>query len=569
MSLVDLTVARHPVVDTGSQTITTIAALRTTEPSSDRQRVTLLEHTAGTRKGGGQFRAVLAGSSYTDNNGTVIKTPGGAAWVRINADIVNPLMFGALGDGATNDSVALNRAGTYATRVIDLLGLTYGVGSTWYLEATTPKVVKNGGLKYLTALGTGPMMRYKNAAHEMYNVDFDGGGSTTSTGLIWEGGNALRGVRGGVVQDCSFRYTGGSGIAVSYDGANNTVGSFGVIKRVTFNHCGLTGVGNGRCCLLLDGVSNFTVSDIVGIDCNWGIYVRNDFNNPLLSRATNNTISRVNLKGQGLNSTAYPDAQGISCSYQDNLQITDVTVDGFPGNGIDMQYCDASIVTNWRATACGDGVFMGDRACRRHTISNGIAIDCNRAIRLITDGGSFIMNSVVPALAHIKITNVHAYNSRRQAFYLVNSGRAAYGSSMTNVQLDNCSVDGTGSLSLTTHTHGFHIEGGVNVTLMNCNTFNIRQHGVYVKDSEFVRILGGAHQNVDQVGAGNQGVYVSSDCNRVSVSDVSVYGFATAGAVTLAGGSGHSAKHIRWRSIASGVTSSGASSPYLFDNQSF
>ncbi|EPP3960027.1 hypothetical protein ACUN97_001265 [Enterobacter kobei] len=543
----------------------TIAQLRTIEPTYDRQRITLREHTAGTRKGGGQFRAVLSGGTYTDNNGTIIKTTGGAAWLRINAEIVNPLMFGALGDGVTNDSIALNSAGTYATRVIDLLGLTYGVGSTWFLDSATPKVVKNGGLKYLTSLGTSTMMRYKNAAHEMYNVDFDGGGSTTSTGLIWEGGNVLR---GGVVQDCNFRYTGGSGIVVSYDGTNNTVGSFGVIKRVTFNRCGLTGVANGRCCLLLDGVTNFTVSDIVATDCNWGIYMRNDMNNSSLSRASNNTISRVNLKGQGLDNASYPDAQGISCSYQDNLQISDVTVDGFPGNGIDMQYCDASIVTNWRATSCGDGVFMGDRACRRHTISNGVAVDCNRAIRLITDG-TYTMNSVAPALAHIKIANVHAYNSRGQAFYLVNSGRVAYGSSMTNVQLDNCSVDGTGSLSRTTQTHGFHIEGGVNVTLMNCNTFNIRQHGVYIKDSEFVRILGGTHQNVDQIGAGNQGVYVSSDCNRVSISDVSVYGYVTAGAVTLAGGGGHSAKHIRWRGVANGVTSSGATSPYLFDNTSF
>lgn len=543
----------------------TIAILRTIEPTYDKQRITLREHTAGTGKGGGQFRAVLVGSSYADNNGTIIKTPGGAAWLRVNAEIINPLMFGALGDGTTNDSVALNAAGKYATRVIDLLGLTYGLGSTWYLDSATPKIVRNGGLKYLAALVTGPMMRYKNAAHEMYNVDFDGGGSTTSTGLIWEGGNVLR---GGVVQDCNFKFTGGSGIAVSYDGTNNTVGSFGVIKRVTFNQCGLTGVANGRCCLLLDGVTNFTVSDIVGINCNWGIYMRNSMTNSSLSRASNNTISRVNLKGQGLDSTTYTDAQGISCSYQDNLQITDVTVDGFPGNGIDMQYCDASIVSNWRATSCGDGVFMGDRACRRHTVSNGIAIDCDRAIRLITDG-TYAMNSTAPDLAHIKIENVHAYNSRRQAFYLVNSGRVAYGSSMTNVQLSNCSVDGTASLSRTTHTHGFHIEGGVNVTLMNCNTFNIRQHGVYVKDSEFVRILGGTHQNVDQVGAGNQGVYVSSDCNRVSVSDVSVYGYTTAGAVTLAGGSGHSVKHVRWRSVASGVTSSGATSPYLLDNTAF
>ncbi|MEM5524270.1 hypothetical protein [Enterobacter hormaechei] len=85
-----------------------IATLRTVEPVSDGQRITLREHTAGTGKGGGQFRSVLSGSSYTDNNGTIIKTTGGAAWLRINADILNPLMFGALGDGEADDSAAFN-----------------------------------------------------------------------------------------------------------------------------------------------------------------------------------------------------------------------------------------------------------------------------------------------------------------------------------------------------------------------------------------------------------------------------------------------------------------------------
>lgn len=88
----------------------TISALRTIEPVSNGQRITLREHTSGTGKGGGQFRAVLSGSAYTDNNGTVIKTTGGAAWLRINADIVNPLMFGAAADGTTNDTVAIQSA---------------------------------------------------------------------------------------------------------------------------------------------------------------------------------------------------------------------------------------------------------------------------------------------------------------------------------------------------------------------------------------------------------------------------------------------------------------------------
>ena len=107
----------------------TIAILRTIEPTVDKQRITLKEHTAGTRKGGGQFRAVLNGAAYTDNNGTVIKTAGGSAWLRINADILNPLMFGAIGDGVANDAAAVNSA--LATGVsVNLVGLTYLTSGT-------------------------------------------------------------------------------------------------------------------------------------------------------------------------------------------------------------------------------------------------------------------------------------------------------------------------------------------------------------------------------------------------------------------------------------------------------
>lgn len=87
-----------------------IATLRTIEPDREGQRITLREHTAGTGYGGGQFRAKIDGSTYADNNGTIIKTVGGAVWLRINADILNPLMFGAVPDGVTDVSVAFQNA---------------------------------------------------------------------------------------------------------------------------------------------------------------------------------------------------------------------------------------------------------------------------------------------------------------------------------------------------------------------------------------------------------------------------------------------------------------------------
>lgn len=88
----------------------TVARLRHIEPERDGQRITLRQHTAGTGYGGGQFRARLDGAAYTDNNGTIIKTAGGAVWLRINADVITPLMFGAIPDGVTDCSTAFTNA---------------------------------------------------------------------------------------------------------------------------------------------------------------------------------------------------------------------------------------------------------------------------------------------------------------------------------------------------------------------------------------------------------------------------------------------------------------------------
>ncbi|EFL5813667.1 hypothetical protein AAS08_001493 [Escherichia coli] len=87
-----------------------IAMLRTIEPKADKQRILVREHTLNTGYGGGQFRARLDGSAYADNNGTIIKTAGGAVWLRINADTINPLMFGAIPDGVTDCSLAFVNA---------------------------------------------------------------------------------------------------------------------------------------------------------------------------------------------------------------------------------------------------------------------------------------------------------------------------------------------------------------------------------------------------------------------------------------------------------------------------
>lgn len=84
-----------------------ISTLRTIEPETNGQRITLRQHTIGTGLGGGVFRSVLDGTGYTDDDGVVIKTAGGSVWLRVNADKVNPFMFGAT--GGADDTAALQK----------------------------------------------------------------------------------------------------------------------------------------------------------------------------------------------------------------------------------------------------------------------------------------------------------------------------------------------------------------------------------------------------------------------------------------------------------------------------
>ncbi|MNG78391.1 Head binding protein [compost metagenome] len=94
-----------------------VITLKTIEPSYDGQRIALRQYTLGTGLGGGQLRAVVDGAALTDNGATIFKTAGGAAWVRVNADIINTLMAGANPVDGVDNADAINRAIVAGSRV--------------------------------------------------------------------------------------------------------------------------------------------------------------------------------------------------------------------------------------------------------------------------------------------------------------------------------------------------------------------------------------------------------------------------------------------------------------------
>ncbi|MEG5919176.1 phage tail fiber protein [Enterobacter hormaechei] len=536
-----------------------IATLRTIEPSFDKQRITVREHTAGTRKGGGEFRAVLIGSAYADNNGTIIKTSGGAAWLRLNAEPTNPLMFGAVGNGVVDDSAKITAALRACTYHCDGLGLTYGVGGTILQDQTVPTLFTKAKLQYITALGTQPMMRMKNAAHIMRRLSFDGGGGTTGSGLIWEGANTRD---GGAVEQCEFKYIGGAGIRISGDYANRVFARYAAIRNCRFIKCGNTGVANDRASVIADGVNNFTFDGLIMTECNWGLYVRMDTQLADKARAPNNLIQNCHIFGSGQNHPTFIDAQGLSANRQDSLKVDNCWIGDFRDNGFDCGSSTGTQITNFRVNNCKDAIFIGDIDCDSYVIDNVVARDCERGVRIVMDG-NIQSNGIV---RNVRITNMLVTNPKYQGLYIGNTGT---NTGVFDIYLANVYVDSVSSWSLSSFTRPFHIEGIDGIFMDNCGTRYAKTNSVYFKKCDQAQLRGGRFQESDQSGGGTYAITVENDCARISISDAIIYGKSTTGAVLLAGGAGHSVKHIRWRSAANGVSSSSATTPYLLDNMAF
>ncbi|EOE4751849.1 phage tail fiber protein [Enterobacter hormaechei] len=536
-----------------------IATLRTIEPSFDKQRITVREHTAGTCKGGGEFRAVLIGSAYADNNGTIIKTSGGAAWLRLNAEPTNPLMFGAIGNGVADDSAKITAALRACTYHCDGLGLTYGVGGTILQDQTVPTLFTKAKLQYITALGTQPMMRMKNAAHIMRRLSFDGGGGTTGSGLIWEGANTRD---GGAVERCEFKYIGGAGIRISGDYTNRVFARYAAIRNCRFIKCGNTGVANDRASVIADGVNNFTFDGLIMTECNWGLYVRMDTQLADKARAPNNLIQNCHIFGSGQNHPTFIDAQGLSANRQDSLKVDNCWIGDFRDNGFDCGSSTGTQITNFRVNNCKDAIFIGDIDCDSYVIDNVVARDCERGVRIVMDGN--IQSDGI--VRNVRITNMLVTNPKYQGLYIGNTGT---NTGVFDIYLANVYVDSVSSWSLSSFTRPFHIEGIDGIFMDNCGTRYAKTNSVYFKKCDQAQLRGGRFQESDQSGGGTYAITVENDCARISISDAIIYGKSTTGAVLLAGGAGHSVKHIRWRSAANGVSSSSATTPYLLDNMAF
>ena len=538
MALVDLTVARPPVVDTDAQAVATIAALRTTEPSADGQMMTVEEYASGTGTGGGQFRGMLDGSAYTDNQGTIIKTSGGAVWLRQNATVMDPLMFGAVGDGVTDDTAALRRVQVLAGCTVDFLGRTYYTTGDLDFKGSSPSTFRNGTLKPSAAVAN--VARVHNAAHILDGLNIDAKLTTSAIGYNVD--VSCEGIR---ISNCTIERTGRPGVV------NNA--SHAIFDNLTLTSCGLTGTSPFNNAMYMVANQYTTVQNCTLNTCYWGIYWRTDL---AATKTLGNKLLNCRISGKG--QTADANAQGVSCQNNNYLEVAGCVISDFPNNAVDLQYSDYCHIHDNKMVACSDGIFIGDRSCRGHNLHNNTMLDCVRGLRF------YCVDSVlVGQFYDIRFAGNTIVNATDKAISVVLTAASA---------VSNCSIDSNivNQQGVGTGTHAIEING-LSVSSVSGNLVKgARQAGIYVTGSDLLRMQGNTIQDASRANVGAYaGIVLTGSSARVVVSDSIVYGSASYAVQVDSGTSACTIKGTRWRSTATGGIQNSGTSTTVSDNIAF
>ena len=513
-----------------------IATLRTIEPSYDKQRITLREHTANTGYGGGQFRAVMSGSSYADNNGTIIKTSGGAAWVRVNVGYISPYMFGALPrvDATTPTAhTAINAAAAAAVSqnaIFDGLGATFNVTGECTINNSNSIIFQNMVLVVTDVAASFNVVRVRNADHTIRRIRIEGGNSKVL------GINVESTATGTIVESCKVTNT---GLTAIYSTASRVVA-----RNNQTDSCGLLGTGNYRCSIWFNENEHAVMEGNICTNCAWGILMRNTIGT---SQGYFNTM-RNNIVVSASGTTA--DCQGISASAQIHLSTTDNIVRGFPNNAIDHQNCFGMIITGNQIHQCNDGVFIGDRSCGRIIISNNNIEACFTGIRYYNPSNS-TPEYQNQTFADVQITNNVIYTSTSRAIWVIMTGTTS-ANFMTNVNGNIVDGNGSAGLGIVMDTVTY---GSVNQNQVR----RVRGHGIDLASCEGLRVMGNSIADAGFTTTGTYNGINLSNCNRCNASDNYAVGPSMISSVVLGGGAYNMAytNHARSTSGATAVSISG------------
>ncbi|MDE7915430.1 right-handed parallel beta-helix repeat-containing protein [Enterobacter kobei] len=489
----------------------TIAQLRAIEPSYDKQRITVREHTANTGYGGGQFRAVMSASSYTDNNGTIVKTTGGAAWLRVNADVLNPLMFGAVPrvDNTTPSAhTALNSAITAATKKVDLLGYTYNVSGETLITVATPLEFEYGKV-FLTS-NVANVFRIDNAAHRINKVDIEGNFQGNALGF-----NVMTNASNAIVENCKINNTGRSAIT--------TASKPNIVRNNIIDNAGFAGSGNFRTSIWMNEGEHNVMEGNICTHCDWGILMRNEIG---VTQGFYNTMRNNIVVCKSSTGGASVDSQGISASAQVHLTTTGNIVRNFVDNGIDHQNCFGMLITNNQIAGCKDAVFIGDRSCGRIVISHNNIEGCQQGVRYYNPSSNPFTGQT---FSDVVISNNSILGSLNYGIWVIMAGTS---SANYNTNIVNNIVDGNGS-------------GGLGIVLDNvqqgtCSDNSVRRvngHGISLASCESIKLIG---NTITDAGFGTTGTYNGiniSSSNRCQAIGNSATGTTMLYAIVLGAGS--------------------------------
>lgn len=531
--------------------VSTLSALRNVEPTTNGQRIFVRQHSGSTGKGGGVFQAVISGGSYTDNNGTVAKTPGGAAWLRTNADITNPLMFGAVGDGVASGDLAAINAAIANSSEVDLLGLTYTLyGAAVLMDQSGRCRAFNGILKDSTT-GNNNMMYVSGTNKTVENITFIGTDGPTSRGIIVRGGSSDCTIRNNFFYD--FK---NYGVCVAYDYTNNLRCDRITVEENKFQLCGRSATSFSRSSILLDQAFSCTVANNTLLQCNWGISLSQPFTapNPTEPFGFYNVIRGNRITGSGKTGNPYSESQGISAQSQKHLTVVNNIVEQFNGNGIDNQRCEFSVILGNTVRDCYDGFFIGDMAFIGHNISSNTTVNCERGIRCLNSGGgSFTGQSMRSSL----ISNNNFIDSTLVGIYLYRTDTTG---TMDSIIVTGNEVNNTNSRANAANVCGIQATGLRYSQVNNNSVMNSRGYAIIIENCLGTQFHDNAVNGYDFVGLSRAAVYIDSACVGVSIRNLLSVGPTTAGPAVYINGTSNTAIGTRWRGPASGILNSGTSS---------
>ncbi|HFV5778999.1 TPA: phage tailspike protein [Escherichia coli] len=528
-----------------------IVTLRTIEPTVDGQMITLKQHTDGTGIGGGRFRAVLHGESYSDNNGTIVKTVGGSAWLRINADVVNPLMFGAYGDGITDDTKAVNNAIASSSN-IDGVANTYLVSGNG-IQIQHGKTFKNATITESKARNA-VMLRFTGSNSAIENIIFDGSNGLTSRGVIVNAG--LSDIH---IYKCRATDLKKPFVGVSGDYNNNLFCVRVTIEKCFANNCGNDGTNYDRSTIIFDGVSGCTVKDCYLRSCNWGITFRQPYDYPELTKpyAYYNRVDGCYLSGK----TGYPYNQGISAQSQKHFSASGNTIEGFLGNAIDNQRCDFSRIENNKLSSGSDGIFFGDLNCKGHVVTGNVITGCAMGIRVYGAVGDFANQ----AMTDITITGNIITDSTVVGIYVYCTEPTNY---FVGFNITENIIENSGTRSLTGNTQGILVTGLSGGVVSNNVIRNTRMEGLRFVNSVGVVAVGNFVTGFDYSATGQAGIYIDVTSRGIQLRNSTVSSSGGSGAAVREAGVNNTVTGTRWNGVTTGVKSTGIGA-VLGDNVGF